>query len=312
MYKMKHRIYQFLMSLIELSKHVGKRSPFKLLRVFRYYKYIFASKLANLLIKRVDIRGLALHIGHTDSYYISASLTTFPARIKEVRYAIISILLQTRSPDRVYLWLAEEQFPDRQIPENLRDLCECGLEVRFCDDLRSHKKYYYALQQQKPDELVITFDDDIIYHPHTIERLVEKHKKHPQSIICSQVHVITYDENSKLNPYQKWDSASDEMDEPSENFTPLTGSGCLYPYGVLPSETYDKEKIRYIAPTADDLWIWAMAKLNGIQICPPRIVSRLFTVVGESQMESLSKVNCIGDGNEVTLARLQKEYNIFI
>lgn len=309
---MKPREYQFLMALMERAKHIGQRSPYKLVRAFRHYKYLLVSRLENYLVKNVDLRGLASISGHQTGDYITASLTTFPTRIKEVRYAIVSILLQTARPSRVTLWLAEEQFPDKQIPDNLLDLCDYGLEVRFCDDLRSHKKYYYALQEQKENELVITFDDDIIYHPHTIERLVEKHKEYPKSIICSQVHIITCDENGKLNPYQKWGSASDGMDKPSTYFTPLTGSGCLYPYGSMTNEAFDKAKIRTIAPTADDLWIGAMARRNGTLICPPKIVSRQFSVVGKSQTESLSQVNCIGDGNDATLERLQKEYRLFV
>ena len=309
---MKPREYRFLMSLMERAKHIGQRSPYKLVRAFRHYKYLLVSRLENYLVKNVDLRGLASISGHQTGDYITASLTTFPARIKAVRYAIISILLQTRRPNRVILWLAEEQFPDKQIPESLRDLCDYGLEVRFCDDLRSHKKYYYALQQQQEDELVVTFDDDIIYHPHTIERLVEKHREQPKCIICSQVHTITYDDNNTINPYYKWGIASDGMNVPSMSFMPLTGSGCLYPCGVLPAETFDKENIRTIAFTADDLWIGAMARIKGTFICPPKIVPRQFSVVGESQAENLSQVNCIGDGNDATLARVQKEYKLFI
>lgn len=308
---MKPCVYKLLMSLVERSKHVGQRSPYKLVRAFRYLKYLFASKIANLLIKNVELKNLSHNTEISDGLLITASLTTYPARIIEVRYAIISIILQTRRPNRIILWLAEEQFPNKNIPENLKDLYKYGLEVCFCDDLRSHKKYYYALQQQKSNELVITFDDDIIYHPYTIKRLVEKHKTHPKSIICSQVHVITYAENGKLNPYHNWGIASDGMDTPSEKYTPLTGSGCLYPYRAMPVETFDKDKIRTFAQNTDDLWIGAMAKINGTLICPPRIVARQFSVVCESQVENLSQINCIGDGNDATLAKLQKEYKLF-
>lgn len=309
---MKLRSYQLLMSIVEGSKHVGLRSPYKLVRAFRHYKYLFASQIANKLIKHVNLEDLEPNIRNSDGEFITASLTTFPARVKVVRYAIISILLQTRRPDRVILWLAEEQFPDKQIPGNLRDLCEYGLEVHFCDDLRSHKKYYYALIQQKSNELVITFDDDIIYHPHTIERLVNKHKEQPNFIICSQVHIITYDERGGFNPYHKWDTASDGMDEASDHYMPLTGSGCLYPYGSLPIDAFNKKNICSMALTTDDLWIGVMAKVNGTKICPPSIVSRQFSVVKESQLQNLSQVNCIEDGNDTTMKRLQKEYKLFI
>ena len=307
------RLYHRLMSWLEASKPIGhKRRPYKIIRIWNTLIYYIISRIENIVILRASTKMLAPKANKekkASDIIITASLTTFPARIKEVRYAILSILLQTKQPDRVILWLAEEQFPDKQIPENLRDLCNYGLKVHFCEDLRSHKKYYYALQKQKHNELVITFDDDIIYHPHTIERLVEKHNEYPQCIICSQVHIMTFSKSGSLNTYNNWGSAQDNMGQPNKNFMPLTGSGCLYPSGIMPEITFDKQMIRATAFTADDLWIGATSRLNGIYICPTTKVARLFSVVGKSQEESLSRINCIGDGNDSTIIKLQQTFN---
>lgn len=299
-----------MMACLESMKPIGdKRHRLLIRRVWDVLRYYTVCRIENWLVLRAPYQRLGK--GHMSSgKVVTASLTTFPVRVKQVRYSVISLLLQTRRPDKIILWLAESQFPGRQTPENLRDLCAYGLEIRFCDDLRSHKKYYYTLQEQRENELVVTFDDDIIYHPHTIERLLETHKKHPECIICSQVRIMTFDNAGKLNPYNQWNTASDGMDAPDKNHTPLTGSGCLYPYGVMPPVTFDKEKIRTIAPTADDLWIGVLARMNGTLICIPEKVARIFSVVHDSQTENLSQVNCIGDGNDATLARLQKEFGI--
>ena len=305
------RIYQRLMACLEMMKPIGsKRSSYKLVRIYNIFIYYLVSKLENFLILHISVGILNKNIADKKRIekYITASLTTFPSRIIEVRYAILSILFQTVRPDKVILWLAEEQFPEKKIPQNLCDLCQYGLEVRFCDDLRSHKKYYYALKEQMSDELVITFDDDIIYHPHTIERLLQKHKEYPDSIICSQVHIMSYDQKHQLNIYEKWRIADDFMDIPNENYMPLTGSGCLYPYGVMLGMIFNKKNIRNFAFTADDLWIGFWARKKGILICPTEKVSRLFSVIGSSQMVNLSQVNCIGDGNDSTLRNLQKEF----
>lgn len=167
------------MACLESMKPIGhRRSPYKIVRAWNTLMYYVVNRLENIFITRTSIEMLTKRFSEERNFsqsnvYVTASLTTFPARIKEVRYVIMSILLQTIRPDRVLLWVAEDQFPNRQLPDNLRVLCDYGLEIRFCDDLRSHKKYYYVLQEQKTNELVITFDDDIIYHPHTIERLIK-------------------------------------------------------------------------------------------------------------------------------------------
>lgn len=302
---MSSSVYIFLMSLVERAKHKGDKSPFKLVRAFRYYKYLMLSALANWLITHIELPQKVIHDNHKTR--IIASLTTFPARINQVRYAIISIMKQTVRPDKVILWLAREQFPDEAVPDNLKDLCELGLEVKFCDDLRSHKKYYYALQEQNPDEVVITFDDDIIYHPHTIERLIAKHKEYPECIVCSQVHVMTFDENNNVKPYNQWKSYKSGMNNPNKDFMPLTGSGCLYPYKAMPEITFDKERLKECAFSADDLWIGYLARISGNLICLVDNPAKVFSVVKSSQAQHLGQINCLGAGNDNTMKKLIEE-----
>ena len=51
------------------------------------------------------------------------------------------LLQQTLKPDEVILWLSEEQFPNKQLPENLTRLQEFGLSIKWCkDDIKSFKK----------------------------------------------------------------------------------------------------------------------------------------------------------------------------
>lgn len=295
-------VYFTLMSLIESSKHNGQRSPYKLMRAIRYYKYLILSACANWLITHIDVKK-SLNDEPKD-VRITASLTTFPARINQVRYAILSILFQTIRPNRIILWLAHEQFPDGEVPLNLKDLCGYGLEIRFCDDLRSHKKYYYALQEQGEKDIIITFDDDIIYHPHTIERLLQKHVEHPGSIVCSQVHVMTFDEQGEVKPYSQWDNYKEGMANPNEDFMPLTGSGCLYPYNVMPRITFDKAKLKKYAFTADDLWIGYLVRTAKIPICVVNKPANIFTVVNSSQTQHLGQINCLEDGNDNTIKAL--------
>lgn len=307
---MKRTTYIRFMALLESMKAIADHRPkYKIQRALRYYNYLFVSWLENKLIKAIPDEECFIAPKSNDATTVTASLTTFPARIKEVKYAIKSIMLQTTPPDRVVLWLAESQFPEKQVPENLTPFIGHGLEVRFCDDLRSHKKYYYALQEQRPNELVVTFDDDIIYHPHSIERLLEQHTKYPDCIVCNSAHIITFDADGNVNDYHKWGTTSDGMAQPSMILSPLTGSGCMYPYGMLTEEAFDKEKIKSLAFTADDLWICFMSKIANRKICVPEKVSRTFSVVSESQTVHLGQVNCIEDGNNNTIKNLSREYS---
>ena len=79
---------------------------------------------------------------------IIASLTSYPARINIVPYVIASILNQTMKPDKIILWLAEAQFPDKELPKVFDEVKACGVEIKFCPEgIGPHKKYYYAMKE---------------------------------------------------------------------------------------------------------------------------------------------------------------------
>lgn len=101
------------------------------------------------------------------------SLTTFPLRIGKVHLTIQSILRQSRPADRILLWLSKEEFPEEaQLPANLLRLKEKGLDIRFCDNIRSFKKVFYTAQEFEND-VIVTADDDALYPENWLEGLNE-------------------------------------------------------------------------------------------------------------------------------------------
>ena len=102
------------------------------------------------------------------------TLTTFPDRIDSVQYTIKTLFQQSMRPDRIVLWLAEEEFPDKQLPQSVLDLQKQGLEVRYCNNLFGHKRYYKLIEEQKADECIVLFDDDILFPKYLLERLYRK------------------------------------------------------------------------------------------------------------------------------------------
>ena len=71
---------------------------------------------------------------------VIVSLTSYPGRINIVYRTIKTILTQTFKPDRVILWLSDEQFKGIPLPNNLTELEQYGLEIRWCQDIKSYKK----------------------------------------------------------------------------------------------------------------------------------------------------------------------------
>lgn len=272
------------------------------LRVLWYY---FDCLAENVFIRAYPLAKCGLSTDTREEKVI-VSLTSFPARIDQAYYAIKSLMIQSYKPDRIILWLAEEQFPNQSLPKRIHRLQEKGIEVCWCDDLRSHKKYHYALQQQKDNEVVITYDDDIIYEFDSIEKLIEMHERYPDCIICNRAHEITVDHNGKLKPYSEWKIHSKlGTQAPSDLLMPSTGNGCLYPYHIMPDVTFDWQIAKTYALTADDIWMKYCSWVGNVTVVKTReTIATLCNVFG-SQRERLTQINDIDGENQQVIDRLQ-------
>ena len=136
----------------------------------------------------------------TDQKRIIVSLTSFPQAIPYAVQAIRSILAGSLLPDKIVLYLDTQKFPESILPQELEALkAECPIfEVRFDEaEIRSYKKLIPALRDF-PNDIIVTIDDDIHYHPNMLFKLVRLHKQLPNAIIAHRVRKIN------LNaPYHK-------------------------------------------------------------------------------------------------------------
>lgn len=285
------------------------RAPEKKRIFIPYLKRFWYScdcKSENKFIRALDVSKCKLN-NEKRQEKIIVSLTTFPKRVNIVKYAIESLMIQTVLPDRIVLWLSKEQFSEQIIPQTLAELVERGLEVRFVDDdLKSHKKYIYALQQQKEDEVVITYDDDLIYEKNSIEKLVTLHNKFPNSIICNRAHEVKHN-NIDIFPYSSWSVRSNEgVKKPSHKLIPSTGNGCLYPYNCMRKETFDEKLIKNYAFSADDIWIGVNSFLSGTKIVRTKKTIATLVPIAGSQEEALTNFNDLQGGNEMVIQALFK------
>ena len=206
------------------------------------------------------------------SKQIIVSITSCLARIKSAALAIETMYRQTRKPDKVVLWLAASQFPDRYVnlpKELLRLVSEKGLEIQWCDeDLKSHNKYFYALQKY-PDELIITIDDDTLYPPQRINNLYLSYLLHPHSVAAARVHLNPVSESGEIFSYElKHQEIDAYLDRPSLQLYASGYGGVLYPTVLFSNvrDLFDKEAIKRTFLDADDLWLKRMELVAGIPV----------------------------------------------
>ncbi len=224
---------------------------------------------------------------------IIISLTSFPARMSDIHYALYSLLNQTLRPDMIVLWLGADKFPNREsdLPESVLRFIKNGLTIKWCDDMRSYTKLVPSLAEF-PNDIIITVDDDIYYPEWLVERLYDAHCKTPNMIHCMRAHKILFAPNGALLPYNQWEHQTRNNTPSFLNF--LTGvGGVLYPPHSLDSDVCNRDKFQQLAPFADDVWFWAMAVKNGTKI---NVVPSEFKCVYVNPARELRMTN------EVTLA----------
>lgn len=238
---------------------------------------------------------------------VIVTLTTFPQRIHEVHLAIGSILLQGFKPDGVELWLAREQFPagEGSLPRKLRRLERFGLTIRWCDDQRSYKKLLPALAAH-PEAILVTADDDAFLPPEWLGKLYAGHLERPDCVCCHRAHRIAFDESGRRLPYMGWASEITDVEPSPLNFFTGVG-GVLYPPGSLHPEVARYDVAARLAPTADDVWFWAMAVRAGGAIHVVRDNLREIVDINIARQSGLGsdlvlfRENCFEDRNDKAL-----------
>lgn len=164
-------------------------------------------------------------------------------------------------PNRIILWLAEDEFSEETIPANLVRLKERGLEIGFCKDIRSYKKLVPSLKKF-PNDVIITIDDDVIYHEETIEILLKHYAKDPHSIWAFTGSKIMFAPDGTLLPYVSWyDAKIKSMESDPCNFSTGVG-GILYPPNSLDIRVIDDTLFMKLCPTADDVWFKACSLIK--------------------------------------------------
>ena len=220
---------------------------------------------------------------------IIVSLTTFPVRIETVYKTVSTRLTQTLKPDEVILWLADSQFPDKKLPENLTKLQQYGLTINWCEDLRSYKKLIPALQQY-PNDIIITVDDDLYYAEDTIETLYNSYIKHPKDIHAHRCGEIVLGKN-KITDVSMRKLYFKEFLGASYLYRQIGYGGVLYPPHSLHSDVLDTKKFTTLVPTHDDIWFWVMAVLNNTKIRSVKGYQESVNYVENTQKVGLCKIN---------------------
>lgn len=247
-----------------------------------------------------------------DKPKVIVSLTSFPAAISYAVQAIRSVLEGSLLPDKLVLYLTFSQFGESGVPQSLLELADSNsiFEIRNYDwDIRSYRKLIPALKDF-PDDIIVTMDDDVLYHPDWLRDLVVMHKRVPDAIVAHRVR------KARLNvPYRKWrkyhwyDFVFKKIHR--THLAMQTGvGGVLYPPHSLDEKMLAPSLFMELAPTVDDVWFWLAAVSRGTYVVPLPNGKRKPLEIGKPGEISLKTVNTnpADDRNRKAFDRILEHY----
>lgn len=266
---------------------------------------VFVKSFANIFVPAFFKLSPGSKLQNNRTQKVVVSVTSFPKRINRLWIVIETMLRQTIKPDIIILYLSKEQFNSMDdIPRSLRKLEKRGLQIRLCDDdLKSHKKYYYSMNEF-PNDLIITIDDDVFYHKKTIESLLSLHEQYPDDIIANCVSSIEYDDNGNVLPYKYWKRQVNNKDTINVQ---IGIGGVLYPPKCLYKDVLNKDIAFKLSKSADDLWLFSMARLANKKIYKTHLYPIYLPVINKNDV-SLSSTNVDDSLNDIQIQNIKGYY----
>lgn len=197
------------------------------------------------------------------NYFIS--FTTFPNRVKSLHLVLQSLVKQTLRPEGIQLIVGRDEFRNEwALPEEVRKFQAVGLKLVFAEKTcHQYDKFIHTIDQNKTLPLIIV-DDDVIYVPDALEKLVTTAQEHPDSVIANRCHRISLNEAGGINAYSEWEREVFE-ELPSHGLFATGAGGVLYPPGFL-SNCPIGNTILKLCPYADDVWFKMMSLRTGKKV----------------------------------------------
>lgn len=236
---------------------------------------------------------------------IIVSLTSYPKRIYLAAKVIRSIWNQSIPADEIILYLSEVEFPqrERELPSELSGMIgRNGFKIEWVEgNIRSHKKYFYALQDKR-DDIVITVDDDALYSETLIEDLVCSYQKFPNAVSARAARIILKD-GENIAEYRDWDVCMDECaNVPRMDLCAIGYAGVLYPPSCANGRWFELKNIESLADKQDDLWLKYNEIIDQIPVVYVKPVKNDI-LIDEAEKVALCTENMLV-GNDASVARL--------
>ncbi|MDO9554921.1 hypothetical protein [Rhodonellum sp.] len=297
-----------------------------LLKIYYLIHRLYKSYPVNSIYYRIKVREVfgwimtrlvvsALMPGHRkcfgeiqEDYLIS--LTSFGKRVYETHKTILSLKNQHQATAKIILWLGEEEWNVGNLPTTLAVLLDERFEIRYVENLGSHKKYFFAMREFQNTHIIIC-DDDYIYPPLFVSLLMASHKQLPYAVHCHSARRIKCTSSGDFLPYGKWVFSKPDTQRFQHKLLPLGGGGVLFPKSMFSAA--DLTQLRDLIDefkTTDDLLLLALLLVKGEKVQQLDYINKLFIPsYPQNKYLYLAKTN-VPYQNDVNWAKLNEKFNL--
>ena len=206
---------------------------------------------------------------------LSVNLTTTSERLSLCRIALTSLLMQSRLPDQINLWVSREPYlSDKGIPDDeavnrlVMSLPETNrhlIQIRWTPNTGPYRKLIPVLREAAPEDLIVTADDDIFYGESWLASLMAEHDANLGKVVAGRVRKIRYGLLGKRTSYMHWGLISGSV-VLSRDYIVTFGGGAVLSKAMFRDQDIYDERFIEIAPRADDLWYSKLLTLSGQQV----------------------------------------------
>ncbi|MBD3923452.1 hypothetical protein IEZ26_02365 [Nocardioides cavernae] len=211
-------------------------------------------------------------------------------------------------PSRIVLWLDEFEALER-LPRGLKRASRRGLEIRNCENLGPHKKYYPYVSEavHETSTVLVTADDDVLYPRGWMSDLSDAHSQWPNDVLCFRAHRIRL-ANDGIAPYLEWGRESSTV---ASHTVFATGvSGVLYPSEMVRQLRAAGRAFDPVARSTDDIWLHRVALRSGIKARQVVAPARLFLSIPSTNRVQLASDNVAGGKNDAIISELYEPSDV--
>lgn len=266
---------------------------------FRRFKH--RRRLARAIVE-INARPEGAGRPHGLNAPLIVSLTSYPPRFPTLALTLRSLSRQSVQPDRIILWL--DAGDDALLPRDVTD--QSNIEIRICPPWRSFKKLVPTVQLA-PDAYVVTADDDVYYPVDWLKKLADAAQS-GATVACLRAHRVVVSHGAPEG-YESWQHNL-EMPETGPLVFPTGVSGVIYAPNVFHADVTRDDLFMKLAPSADDIWLYWMHRLQGSKPVKLGQRARILEWAG-TQSVSLRATNRLANeqgGNDRAIAALMKHY----